>query len=164
MSCINLLIPLSKIGPTKGILLKGAFVLKLLNSLLASSSLIHFHFFYRTLHILIKALFSRFLSLQLFGLYFLYSFYFSNNAIKLFYKQTKIFTFLIYSFKFSYSFSTLFIKIKLSWLTFESIKALERKTSNSTIYLSLFFFFLIIQFYFLIPAILNIHSILLQNL
>ena len=44
MSCINLLIPLSKIGPTKGILLKGAFVPKLLNSLLASSSLIHFHF------------------------------------------------------------------------------------------------------------------------
>ena len=58
-----------------------------------------------------------------------------------------------------YSFSTLFIKTSLSWLIFELIKTLEIKTSmlfhlhcaSNTTSLCLFFFFLIIDFYFLIP-------------
>ena len=41
MSCINLLIPLKQRGPTKGSLLKGVFIPKLLNNLLASCSLIN---------------------------------------------------------------------------------------------------------------------------
>ena len=60
----------------------------------------------------------------------------------------------------SYSFSTLFTKTDLPWLIFESIRALEIKTSrlfnlefaNNTILSRFFFFFLIIDFYFLIHA------------
>ena len=60
-----------------------------------------------------------------------------------------------------YYFRTLFIKIDLSWLTIESIKALEIKTSMSfnldfasnTILSYFFFYFLIIDLYFLIRAV-----------
>ena len=59
-----------------------------------------------------------------------------------------------------YSFWTLFNKTNLSWLITESIKALEIKTfilfnldfANNTIWSCFFFFFSIIDFYFLIPA------------
>ena len=68
---------------------------------------------------------------------------------------------MISSFILSYSFSTSFIKTNLSWLILESIKALEIKTSMlfnldyaSNIILSgFFFFFLIINLYSLIPAV-----------
>ena len=70
------------------------------------------------------------------------------------------FKFLISSFILSYSYSTLFIKTNSSWLIFESIKALEIKTSillyldfaKNTILSFFFFFFFIIELYFLIPA------------
>ena len=60
----------------------------------------------------------------------------------------------------SYFFRTLFVKINSSRLIFESIKALEIKTSmlfilnyaNNSIFSYLFLFILIIDFYFLIPA------------
>ena len=63
----------------------------------------------------------------------------------------------------SYSFSTLFIKINSSWLTFKSIKAFEIETSmlfhldfgNNTILSYYFFFFLIIDLYFLISAVIS---------
>ena len=66
---------------------------------------------------------------------------------------------MISSFVSPYSFRILFIKTNSSWLTFEPIEALEIKTSiqfnldfaNNTI-LSCWFFFLIIDLYFLIPA------------
>ena len=68
---------------------------------------------------------------------------------------------MISSFILSYSFSTSFIKTHLLWLTLESIKALEIKTSllfnldfaNNTILSCFFFLFLIIELYFLIPAV-----------
>ena len=70
---------------------------------------------------------------------------------------------MISSFKSPYSFSTLFIKTSLSWVIFESIKALEIKTfmlfilvfANNTILSCIFpcSCFLIIDFYFLIPAV-----------
>ena len=61
-----------------------------------------------------------------------------------------------------YSFSTLFIKTNSSWLIFESVEALEIKTSmllildfgNNTILSYFFFFFWIIDLHFLIPAVL----------
>ena len=64
------------------------------------------------------------------------------------------------SFKPSYSFSTLFITTKSSWLIFELIKALEIQTfwlfnldfGNNTILSCFFFFLLIIDLYFLIPV------------
>ena len=61
----------------------------------------------------------------------------------------------------SYSFDTLFIKTNSSWLITESIKAFEIKTSMlfnldfayNTILSCFFFFFLIIDLYFLIPTV-----------
>ena len=149
-------------------MLKGVFIPKSLNNTLASWSLIKFYFYDHTLHILIKALFFRFLSLQILDFYFLYFFHTSNNTItlvnrwiKIFNNLFKSFNFLIYSFKLSYSFGTLFIKINSAWLIFESIKALEIKPSmlfnidfaNNSISSSLFFFFLIINLWFLISAV-----------
>ena len=60
----------------------------------------------------------------------------------------------------SYSFGTLFIKTNSSWLIFQSIKDLEMNTSvwfdvdlaNNTILSCFFFFSIIIDLYFLIPA------------
>ena len=72
-----------------------------------------------------------------------------------------VFRFFISSFISLYSFCTLFIKTNSSWLITELIKALQIKASmlcnldfaNSTILSCLFFFFLIIiDLYFLIPA------------
>ena len=73
---------------------------------------------------------------------------------------------MISSFVSSYSFKKLFIKINSSWLIFESIKALEIKTSmllsldlaNNTILSYFFFFLLIIDWCFLILA--NIAEVL----
>ena len=73
----------------------------------------------------------------------------------------EVFKFLIYYFIQLYSFRTLFIKTNSSWLITESIKALEIKTSmlfnldfaNNTILSCFFFFFLIIDLYFLTPAV-----------
>ena len=58
----------------------------------------------------------------------------------------------------SYSFSTSFKKTNSSWLIFKSTKALEILLSNFAFYnnailLSLSFFFLIIDLYFLIAAV-----------
>ena len=55
------------------------------------------------------------------------------------------------------------MKANSSWVIFQSIKALEIKTSmlfslsfaNNTILSSFFFFFLIINLYFLIPAVIT---------
>ena len=71
------------------------------------------------------------------------------------------FWFLISSFIFTYSFSTFFIKANSSCLMFESIKPLESKTSmwfslafgKNTILSCFLLFFLIIDLYFLIPAV-----------
>ena len=68
---------------------------------------------------------------------------------------------MISSFILSYSFSTLFIKTNSSWPIFESIKALEIKTSillnlgftKNVILTCLCFFFLITNLYFLIPTV-----------
>ena len=67
---------------------------------------------------------------------------------------------MISSFILSHSFSTLFIKTNSSWLIFESIKAIQIKTSmvfnldfaNNTVLSCFFFFFSIIDLYCLIPA------------
>ena len=66
-----------------------------------------------------------------------------------------------WSFILSSSFSTLFIRTKSSWRIFESIKALEMKTSllfnfdldNNNILSCFLFFFLFINLYLLIPAV-----------
>ena len=71
--------------------------------------------------------------------------------------SVEVFKFLISSFITSYSSNT-FIKINSSWLIYESIKALEIKTSmllnlvfaNNAILLCFFFFFLMIDLYFLL--------------
>ena len=109
-------------------------------------------FYYHIVHILIKALFFCFLSLELLDVYFRCSLYTSNNKIELFYKQTKIFNellkSLIFLFLLSYSFSSLFIKTTSLWLIFESIKTLEFNTSilfnfdfaSNTIYHGFFLF------------------------
>ena len=68
---------------------------------------------------------------------------------------------MIFSFNSSYSFSTLFIETNSSWLIFESIRDLEINTSilfnldfaNNAILSCFFFFFLIIDLYFLISAV-----------
>ena len=68
-----------------------------------------------------------------------------------------------YSFKSSNSFGTLFIKTNSSWLILESVKSLEIKTSalfnldfaNDNIWSCFFFFFLIIDLCFLIPAVIT---------
>ena len=106
-------------------------------------------FYYHTLHILIKALFLRFLSLQLLHFYFLYFFYTSNITIKLT-KLDEVSKCLISSFISLYYFRALFIKTNSSWLITESIKALEINTSilfnfdfvNNTILSCFFFLFL----------------------
>ena len=69
---------------------------------------------------------------------------------------------MVSSFILLYSFRALFIKTNSSWLMNESIKALEIKTSmsfnldfdNRTILSCFFFFFLNIDLYFFIPAVL----------
>ena len=69
--------------------------------------------------------------------------------------------FFISSFTSWNSFGTLFFKMSSSWLTFESTKALEIKTSmllnldfgNPNILPCSFFFFLIVDLYYLIPAV-----------
>ena len=61
----------------------------------------------------------------------------------------------------SYTFSIIFLKENSLWLIFESIRALEIKTSmlfnlvfpKNTILSCFFFIFIIIDFYFTIPAV-----------
>ena len=66
--------------------LKDVFIPKIHNNPLNSCCLINFDFFYyHTLHILIKALFFRVLTLQHLDFCFLYLFYTSNIVITLFY-------------------------------------------------------------------------------
>ena len=68
---------------------------------------------------------------------------------------------MISSFLSSYSFNTLFTKENSSWLIYESIKALKIKTSmlcnlvfaNNAILSIFFFFFLIFDLTYLIPAV-----------
>ena len=68
---------------------------------------------------------------------------------------------MISSFISSYCLSTLFIKTNTSWLIFESIKDSEINTfilfnlgfANNAVLLRFFFFFLIIELQFLIPAV-----------
>ena len=70
---------------------------------------------------------------------------------------------MISSFSSSNSFGLLFIKKNSLWLIFESIKALEIKTSavfnldfaSDNILSCFVFFFLIIDLYFLIPAVIT---------
>ena len=89
--------------------------------------------------------------LATFGFLLLYFFYTSSNTVK----------FLISSFILLYSFKTLFIKTNSAGLITESIKALEIKTyilfnsdfANNAILSRFFVFFLIIDLYFLIPAV-----------
>ena len=100
-------------------------------------SLINFDFFYYyTLHILIKALYIRFLSFATFATFFatfgfllLYFSYTSNiryhcfiNRLKSLTNLMKSLNFFIFSFVLSYSFSTLLIKTNSSWLILGSIK------------------------------------------
>ena len=87
MSCIDLLIPLELRGPTKGTLIKSLFIPKLLNNQAASCCVINFDFLLSSsLHILMKALFFHFISLQFLIFYFLHFFNTSNNLTTLFYK------------------------------------------------------------------------------
>ena len=75
--------------------------------------------------------------------------------------STRVSGFYISSFILQYSLKTLFIQINPSWLIHESIKASETRTSvifklsfSNNINLSMvFFFFFIIDLYFLIPAV-----------
>ena len=113
-------------------------------------------FYYHTMHILIKALFFRFLSSHFWIFTFPIFFYTSSYTITFLSKCTKIFDelfnsldFWFFLFIFSYSFRTLFIKTNSSWLITESINALEIKASivinlnfaNNTIFSCFFFFF-----------------------
>ena len=80
--------------------------------------------------------------------------------------------FLISSFKSSYYFSNFSTETNSWWLIFESIRALEIKTSlvfnlvfaNKTALSCCLFFFLIIEFYFLIPAVIKEIFIVLAEL
>ena len=109
---------------SKGILLKGAFIPKLINNPLASSCLIYFCIYYHTLHILIKALFVRFLFLQLLDFYFLYFFYTSSNKITCFTKSVQHNSKLNKRFQVSYSLihSNLFLQLN-NFLLYFSFKS-----------------------------------------
>ena len=77
----------------------------------------------------------------------------------LFYKNTKIFDKLLKPLGFYFFFISGYLlahclyKKKSSWLIFESMKDLEISTSMQYYFSSLFFAFLIIDLYFLIPVI-----------
>ena len=106
-----------------------------------------------------KALFFRFLFSQLLGFYFQYFLYKLLFIIRIF----------NFFFHIVIVFSSLFTEKNSSWLIFEPIEALEIKTSivfklvfaNKTILLC---FLLIIDFYFLIPAVIAQNFIVISEL
>ena len=118
-------------------------------------------FYYHTLHILTKALFF------IFCLYNIWIFNFcifsTLQTIRwhcFIHRLKDSMNCLVFSFILSYSFYTLFIKTNSSWMIFESTKAFEIETSvlvdlvfaNKVILSCFFFFFLILDIYFLILA------------
>ena len=120
-----------------------------------------------------RALFFRFLFLHLLG--FTFSIFFALQTIRQHYfiysLNFHLLGLFIFCFISSYSFSTLFTETNSIKLIFESIKALEIKTSivfnlvfaNNTM-LSCFFFFFLIDLCFLIPAVIKVIFIAIAEL
>ena len=135
MTCINFFNTLkTKEDLLKKFYLKVSLFLipKLLNNPLAFFPLINFDFvLLHTAHF-DKSIIFRFLSLKRMVFYFLYFFTLKTIQLHCFtnrLKSVEVFKFLISSFISSYYFRTLFIIINSSRLIFESIKAVEIKTS-----------------------------------